>query len=57
MLTYLLTGPTIEIIISKNKIFVAGIYKLSNFSETDFTTYLETTIGYQISKINSDWKF
>ena len=46
-----------EIIISKNKIFVAGIYKLLNFSETDFTTYLETTIGYQISKINSDWKF
>ena len=36
---------TIELTIRKNKIFVAGIYKPPNLSETDFTTCLETIIS------------
>ena len=36
---------TIELTIHKNKIFVAGIYKPPNFSETDFTACLETIIS------------
>ena len=35
---------TIEITIQKSKIFVAGICKPPNQSETDFTTNLETFI-------------
>ena len=36
---------TIETIIRKTKILVAGIYKPPNLSETDFTTSLETIIS------------
>ena len=36
---------TIELTIRKNKIFVAGIYKPPNLSETDFTICLETVIS------------
>ena len=36
---------TIEITIRKSKILVAGIYKLPNLSETDFTTSLEIIIS------------
>ena len=41
---------TIEIAKHKNKIFVAGIYKLPNLSESDFTTNLETIISKLPSK-------
>ena len=36
---------TIEIIIRKNKILFAGIYKPSRLTETDFNTRLETFLG------------
>ena len=43
---------TIETTIRKNKIFVAGVYKPPNLSETDFTTNLETII----SKLSNNYE-
>ena len=53
---------TIEIRIRKNKVLVAGIYKLPNLSETDFTTNFETITNKLPNKyekfilINSDYQ-
>ena len=47
---------TIEVAMRKNKILVAGTYKLPNFSETDFTTNLETIISKLSSKYEKLWE-
>ena len=41
---------TIEITIHKNKIIIAGIYKIPKPSETDFTSNLETIISKLLNK-------
>ena len=46
-----------ELLIRKNKVLVAGIYKPPNLSETDFITSLETIVSKLSNSYDSYGRF